>query len=285
MTLKCIADLVSEAYQKTHGNIALGGALKARGLVKAKNLLLSRGILDSLHNLNLSREQTHDYWNALLTLQASIFELDYYGEENWAIDAQALKEHWKQIEMAADALHSSIRPELKSIRAYQEVEMAIRSGNPVARMPIHVFYVLKSCDVRLIKGFLARVALSAGVRIPDSSATQFLSVIHEVKDDLDDLSEDILTFNGNRIMSACAVYGSKHALREYVYFLHGAIRDAQQKCAELHWIDEGESHEVWMDVVETTANLIRAFSESYTLDHLEHIERQLTGTQSDKKVA
>src|ERR1044072_7289284 len=100
---------------------------RMRGLLKAQALLVKRGILTSLRSLELSATYTQQYWDHLLTLQAAIFDLDYYGEENWVIEKSVLDHHWQHIEAAAERLahKDTVTPWLEPIRSYQQIELGI----------------------------------------------------------------------------------------------------------------------------------------------------------------
>ena len=167
-------------------------------------------------------ERRRRVYDQLVALQAAIFDLDYFGEENWEIDPSQLARHWDGIVAAVDSFGGIVPAEeaLANVRAYMSLELAMRSGTPVTKHAITDFYRLKCCDVRLLRRLIGG-AMTAGGQSPElSEAWDLLDTISEVGDDLDDLIEDQAAFNGNRLLASFGDSGVVATIEEYRDFLH-----------------------------------------------------------------
>jgi hypothetical protein len=84
-------------------------------------------------------------------------------------------------------------------------------------MPIGLFYRAKTCDVRLM-----RRLIWAAYHEPASVITTLWSlfdILGEVLDDLADVEEDRMTYNGNRFAFFARQHGSDAAIQEYRRFV------------------------------------------------------------------
>lgn len=161
----------------------------------------------------------------LIGIQNSIYLLDEYGESHWQITQGKLDDIWSGIfdaigEAGAGILHrAEVIKCLMELKEYQDIEVALRHGANPARVKISQFYYLKSCDLRLCRT-IAMVSIPIGR--PNSSETHqwFLhDVCGEICDDLDDMEEDLETWNCNRFMASIGTRGVACTYNEYRSFL------------------------------------------------------------------
>ncbi|MEN3370520.1 MAG: hypothetical protein V7609_2663 [Verrucomicrobiota bacterium] len=151
----------------------------------------------------------------LLQLQYSIYELDEYGESNWRIDTQKLDEIWHRIKGSWLAVPGSRgwRPPLTEIENYQRIEIDMRVGVRPDMIPIKEFYESKTCDVRLMRQLIWNA-----YQAPNSSVRrlwEIFDLIGEVLDDLTDVAEDRLAYNGNRFAFCIRQHGTNKTIWQY----------------------------------------------------------------------
>jgi hypothetical protein len=158
---------------------------------------------------------------ALVALQATIFDLDLFGETVWDISHGELDRFWHPIyeTLSAAGVSPSLRAHLLTeLTAYQNVELDLRKGRLPLSIPLWDYYRLKSCDVRLARNTLAN---TAGPAVLDGLQPLFecLDVAMEVCDDLLDVREDSTTYNCNRIFLECCYNGAHDVGVRYMDFL------------------------------------------------------------------
>jgi hypothetical protein len=143
------------------------------------------------------------------------------------LEESKLDEHWSYIEDISGrlGLEITVQAGLSRIRTYQQIEVDTRFGFPVALKPIDSFYRFKCCDVQLMRRVLADIARSEGHGERNQDALDIVDAIEEVEDDLDDLLEDSVTFNGNRLLSVCRMFGTNYALNEYTDYISNVLDD------------------------------------------------------------
>lgn len=192
-----------------------------RYLIRASELLRERRISDLLLMGGLTVHKSGMVWKALVELQATIFALDHYGETCWEVRPDVLSRLWKSIRNKVGPFlkTESVREGLAEIQRYQQIELNIRNGVDVNSVEIGDFYSAKCCDVKLAR----RIALSM---IGDSSREEIMpkpwllfDLVSEVADDLDDIEEDMSTFNGNRLVASCRNDGVDETVKQYSAFL------------------------------------------------------------------
>lgn len=233
---------------------------------KATALLLKRGIYQALLDLDLPTVRRRQCWQDLVLLQTSIFALDRYGEDHWRLKESNLTEHWCWIENLSKRLGNQITVQagLSRIRAYQQIEVDTRFGVPVALKPIESFYGLKCCDVQLMRRVLADIAPKEGHDERNYHALYILDSIEEVEDDLDDLIEDSITFNGNRLLSACRTFGINYALQEYTEYISNIL---VHYCTDEQILLHASSPEVvaWRRLKETCGRILTRLHDRTTI--------------------
>ena len=199
--------------------------------LRAEHLLRSRGAYSFPAFAALPTQVQHRLRTRLVDFQSSVFQLDAYGESTWLLDSNRLASFWVEISAFACKLlpGASVDSELAEIRAFQGVEERSRSGAPVSLVPIDHFYMLKSCDVRLIRRCICTAESYLAESLVDLEPWNALDVLGEIDDDLSDLVEDLGTFNGNRILSSLRTRGLRQTLDEYSSYLADALRHCSRE--------------------------------------------------------
>ncbi len=202
--------------------------LAAQGSIvqqKTIELFESRRLWDWLLIRGASPYATASIYPYLLAVQESIYKLDQYGETHWAIESSKIDGIWGDIlaSISAGDAKSVVQPHvvrsLEELKAYQNIELALRYDVDPLALPIANFYYLKSCDLRLCRTLAAE---RLGLLAPPAAELRLWrlhDVSGEIKDDLNDIEEDNSTFNCNRFMISLVKNGIVYTRREYCKFL------------------------------------------------------------------
>ena len=140
----------------------------------------------------------------LNALQLSIYHLDAYSEKHWHLCRRTIEEFWVDIRHSMSQLEPDpavATPLVQDMLDYQELELALRDSPNEALPSLERYYHLKTCDVRLARRLVNRratVPLPCLIRY--ERAWELYDRVAEVSDDLENLEEDITTFNGNRFL-------------------------------------------------------------------------------------
>ena len=182
---------------------------------KIKELFSYRKLTDLMRHAHLDKDKV--FVAQLTDVQYQIYLLDAYLESTWSLEQEKLKELWQHIE---DALRKLIpepvdlHPLLAEIREYERIELNCRRNKWPTREPFKKFYTTKSCDVRLIR-HLIYLASPELKKIWKEKAWACYDLITEVNDDITDLQEDLLTYNGNRFLISILRKGIKKSSKRY----------------------------------------------------------------------
>jgi hypothetical protein len=156
----------------------------------------------------------------LIYLQYKIFLYDDHLEQNAMPDERELERLWEDIRMAlkdTGVSYNETEEYLEEIRIYAENELATRKGKDLSDLPMRYFYYYKSCDVRLMRRLILEKADQVvGCDLKDWKIFDWIT---EVNDDVEDIIEDLETFNGNRFLFRWKKVGGTSATREYMAFL------------------------------------------------------------------
>jgi len=168
-------------------------------------------------------EQVHVY-NAttllqkLKELQFTIYDLDKHFEYNWHLNDEAIHSCWMQIlQRLYEITHGQQNLEelVSDIRKYQRFEEAIRNPFDFSLPSVSQYYYLKTCDVRLARRLITlQKGSSLSLTAEYLQSWQLFDLISEVCDDLEDIHEDILTFNGNRFLLGIGLFGAEVTIKE-----------------------------------------------------------------------
>lgn len=172
----------------------------AGGAVRAMKLIQSRQIPHQLRGLTSDRATQDWVLSRLVAIQMAVYALDTYGETCWRIQPARLAQLWEAITRELQTLGIGIEQTemlTDQMRRYQHVEMSLRTSCGLLTTPLERFYELKTCDVRMSRAILGIV--TRGDAHPEPAWDCF-DAISEVCDDLEDVSEDAITFNCNRFL-------------------------------------------------------------------------------------
>lgn len=157
----------------------------------------------------------------LTGLQKCIYALDYYGEYNWVIDSERIGSLWRSIYEALGYIgygYEESRSLTRDIKTYQNIEVGLRYGKTPTNIGISEYYYLKTCDVRL-----ARYIIYKYIPIYYKGRLNIIWAVFdtasEICDDLEDVIEDLFTYNSNRILASIKEKGMKRTYEEYANFL------------------------------------------------------------------
>lgn len=193
---------------------------------KTRDLFAYRCIRENIEATGVTQSEQLWIYRGLLLLQQEIYLLDRYGETNWTIEPRRLQFLWERL---SDRLEY-FRPErhharelLRDISMYQAIELRMRLGELPIRVPLHKFYSLKICDVRLCRRLIASFARRT--ISPQISRLWYLfDLLTEIADDIHDVQEDSVSFNCNRFMFEAVLSGQAMAYLSYARLI-SAIRD------------------------------------------------------------
>ncbi|MCF8238724.1 MAG: hypothetical protein K9I85_11240 [Saprospiraceae bacterium] len=186
---------------------------------KSRNLFQGRQI-DKLYAMSpLMHDQT--YYDRLVHLQSSIYDLDAFLESSWIIPLEELNKYWEQIHASLASFHLNYEDRermLRDVRVYQSHEMVTRTGGSPMNIPITEFYHFKTCDVRLIRHLIYQADPRLEQEIPES-IWRYYDWMTEVQDDLEDQEEDKGTYNVNRYLHAVDHFGEERARSHYLSYV------------------------------------------------------------------
>lgn len=188
---------------------------------KVAALFAGRRIVANMQMGRLDSETQQTLLERLRSLQAAIYRLDRYGESNWKVEEAILRELWQPI---CDNLRSfyptdvNVENAVREIRAYQQIEVGLRHGHDPTAIPIHQFYSLKTCDVRLSRRLIVMIS---GNEVLETLTPfwNFYDLASEVCDDLTDIREDSRDFNCNRFLICRVLLGDEKTGKQYSQFL------------------------------------------------------------------
>jgi hypothetical protein len=164
----------------------------------------------------------------LLELQCAIYGLDSYGESQWTLNTNELDTIWMQIRHAwiAVPLQAQNRPTLDEIEQYQIIEIGMRFGKRPDLIQIHKFYRAKTCDVRLMRALIWNAFRPPSAQV--KRLWEIFDLLGEVFDDLTDLEEDRITYNGNRLLFCIRQRGRAAAGHAYKAFITWLLNEVEK---------------------------------------------------------
>jgi hypothetical protein len=168
----------------------------------------------------------------LKRLQYEIYALDEYLEKNWKIKEKSLNVFWKRIFKSLEAFGikkaKDKRSFCKDILRYQGMEMGLRKGKMPTQKGFLGVYHIKSCDVTLIRRLIYLHDPSLKKKVELSEWTEY-DLITEINDDIQDVYEDMKSFNGNRFLISLIKWGTKKTGKDYVNALKKVGQDYKKK--------------------------------------------------------
>ena len=189
---------------------------------KIESLFADRRIAENIQIFGLNQADCPWLIDGIHQLQRSIYTLDCYGESTWELQSHVLEKIWDSIyvQLRLFGHESQEAKRLTSdIRSYQQIEIQLRDGKLPTEIPIQNFYYLKTCDVRLSRTLIAKIAQNPFASVIFAMWDCY-DLASEVCDDLTDIYEDPFDFNCNRFMIQREVLGDSETLAEYGGFLN-----------------------------------------------------------------
>ena len=223
-------------------------------LDKIEDLFSYRKLSGLLHAGQLDKD--HVFTGHLTDIQYQIYLLDAYLESQWELDQERLDAHWKAISTSLAQLaytpHQMQRM-LSEIREYERIERNCRKNDWPTKVRFKRFYTTKSCDVRLIRHLIydARPTLRETLKEED---WVYYDLITEINDDISDLKEDLLTYNGNRFLISILRKGSEKTFKKYRKYLMKVTRKAKSYFRKYH--AKGENAQLYTWTMERSAETL-----------------------------
>jgi len=196
-------------------------------LEKIQLLFAYRKLTDLMQRTKLNKDVS--FRNKLTDLQYRIYLLDAYLEGQWELDPAQLKTYWQAITDAISAFDYSpkqIKSQLAEIRLYEHIETNTRLNKWPTKVPFKQFYTTKSCDVRLMRHLIYRSHPELN-DIWDENAWTYYDLITEINDDITDVTEDLLTYNGNRFLISILRKGEKKTSSQYRNYIERVTKKAR----------------------------------------------------------
>lgn len=186
---------------------------------KIQELFASRHIPQLITMAGLDDNNT--FLRQLKDLQLAIYQLDQFLESNWSIEAATREHFWEKIRQCLSSLEIpdvNMPAFLWEIMQYEFFELEMRRQRYPVDRSIFTTYYTKSCDVRLLRRLIKRAAQKDHPTLRPNYWDVF-DIATEILDDIEDLTEDLETYNGNRWMFALMLSGPSLARQEYMDFV------------------------------------------------------------------
>jgi nuclear transport factor 2 (NTF2) superfamily protein len=204
----------------------------------------------------------------LKNLQASIYYLDAYLEENWLLDDDVIETKWQAIYVCLKNMgikESKHQDYVKHIKKYELHERAIRNGILPDQYSLHYFYFYKSCDVKLMRRLILEhyPVLKSLFTLQD---WRIFDLVTEVNDDATDIFEDLATINGNSILIQTLNNGKEIPLKTITDFLNLLEhKNNTYKYSSKKWSEKIKS--LTSQNIELTKSVLSINLNNFTSDH------------------
>lgn len=186
---------------------------------KIKELFDYRKLTDLLNLSNMAKDK--QFAQQLIDVQYQIYMLDGFLESQWEIHKKDLTAYWDAIEESLRQMgfkKKQISSLVDEIKDYQQIERNCRKDIWPTSVTIKKFYTTKSCDVRLIRHLIYK-SHSDLEHLWKEKAWWYYDLITEIHDDVEDLEEDIHTYNGNRFLISILRKGAEKTRADYERYL------------------------------------------------------------------
>jgi hypothetical protein len=252
--------------------------MKTDLLHKIHDLFDYRGFPILFKNATSEQILKDGLYQKLIQLQADIYHLDSYLENNWDVNDMGLEVYWSEIFNSLSSIGVTSEKHhdyVKQILKYQKHEIELRSYKLPTRMSMEYFYFYKSCDVKLIRRLIAEFL--PGLQEPIlASEWRYFDLITEINDDVTDIEEDISTINGNRVLISLNTLGSKQTLKDFSAYMTEVVKKSKEKYASGS-TKEKNIHERTVEQATITKQLLDQKMKLYTnglpctlFSHLNH---------------
>jgi hypothetical protein len=233
-------------------------------IMKAEELLDARHIRENMQQLQISRKDSLCLMETIRALQRSVYSLDCYGESTWNVDFGQITGLWDSIYRGFIPLKISpdqVKLLVTDMKRYEEIELSLREGKLPTRFPIENFYRLKACDVKMSRKILSFAATSELSPIL-SRLWDCFDLVSEVHDDLEDVREDLLSYNCNRFIIEGQAIGKIRTNEDYRQFLQAIIERTTELLEKAKNSDIAHAHEIGRWVM-SKADLSKALLDYY----------------------
>ncbi len=236
---------------------------------KINELFAYRRLHDLLGMSNMAKDRA--FMDQLTDLQYQIYMLDGYLESRWDLEKQSSKKYWESIELSLRNMgfkKKSIGHLLAEIKDYELMEKNCREDKWPTSVSFRKFYTTKSCDVRLIRHLIYHNHADLE-NLWKEKSWRFFDLITEIHDDIEDLREDIRTYNGNRFLVSILRKGGERTRQEYEAFLVKITEKAKEYFEDK--MDKGKNKQLaaWTDArSKETIKLLNATFRSKVMDEL-----------------
>ncbi|MEP6646192.1 MAG: hypothetical protein ABJC12_03820 [Saprospiraceae bacterium] len=180
----------------------------------------------SIHN----KQKNDPFTDQLMQVQYRIYMLDGFLESQWEIHKPDLKKYWDEIRSSLQQMDfgkNKVKDLLKEIKDYQQIERNCRKDKWPTKVSFKKFYTIKSCDVRLIRHLIYNSHPDLA-SLWNENAWKYYDLITEIHDDIEDLEEDINTYNGNRFLISLLRKGAEKTRDNYQQYLRKVTENAQK---------------------------------------------------------
>jgi hypothetical protein len=202
-------------------------------LHKINELFELRGFPDLYKFSKINTIEINKTHNLLVELQASIYYLDEYLENNWVINHKSLNQHWKAIYETLKKLgieKNQLETYCAQILKYQKHELDLRKNLLPTRLNTEFYYFYKSCDVKLMRRILLE-KLSTLNSLFNSADWRYFDLVTEINDDVVDLEEDLHTINGNMVLICHEQFGRAATIDVFSHFLDYVMAESHKRFA------------------------------------------------------
>ncbi len=194
---------------------------------KIKELFAYRRLTDLLGLSNMAKDVK--FTNQLIDVQYQIYMLDGYLESQWEIHKKDLEVYWDAIKdslLQMGYKKKQIASLVTEIKEYQQIERDCRKDIWPTGVSFKTFYTTKSCDVRLIRHLIYKSHQDLE-NLWKEKAWWYYDMITEIHDDIEDLEEDIRTYNGNRFLISILRKGAEKTRHDYEQYLRNITEKAR----------------------------------------------------------
>ena len=194
----------------------------------------------------------------LVTIQKTIYNLDYYLESNWKIKDKKLAKLWEKINNSIyDAGFNSNEVEKLTthIKKYQLHELQLRDNKLPTRLKMEYFYYYKSCDVRLMREIIYAFNPQLPQELPISD-WRLYDLVTEINDDIEDVFEDQYTINGNYFLISVKEFGLDETSKTFSDFLNNLLGKSIQKFSRSKKSNKLRIHFYTIKRIEETIKLL-----------------------------
>ena len=221
-------------------------------------------IMDPIEGIKVSKDST---FAMLLEAQKRGYEIHYLQARDLFLKDDAVMANTVQIhvqDQASNWFEASASAQLEM--SYFDVVL-MRKDPP---FDMEYLYFYKSCDVKLMRALIYREKPALEELLPQRDWLAY-DMITELNDDIEDMFEDIRTFNGNRIIFEVAVLGADATYRHYQQYLEQVISAYRQQ--QVAPPEQGASRKVYELTLKAANDTLMLLSHQFAREDVGDISR------------